>query len=248
MARKIVVTSGKGGVGKSTICLSLAKQLAQTGARVVVLDVDVGLHNLDIVAGIQSKIVFDVVDVIEQKVRIEQALVQDEQFLDLFYLPSCHTNNVAKVSPQNLKQILSQLDNFDYVLLDCPAGIDFGFHTAVFCSSEALIVSTPSISSINSADKVASLLCNYNLDGVALVLNRVSKFDFLKPLDVANALKLPLFGIFFESKSIKKCSTTDGKLQNFDQKFLRSAKQLANNVFYGDYNKINQFDIKRGVV
>ena len=248
MARKIVITSGKGGVGKSTICFCLAKQLAKTKAKVVVLDVDVGLHNLDVVSGIQQKIMFDVVDVVEGRVRVEQALIQDDEVLDLFYLPSCHTNNIGKVSPQNLKDILLELSSFDYILLDCPAGIDFDFHTAVFGASEALIVTTPNITAINSADKVASLLCNYNLDGVGLVVNRMQKTDFLSDLDIAKALKLPLFGSFFENKSIRKCSTNDGILKNLNSKFKKSLEELSNNVFYGNYQVFKEFKVLKGVL
>lgn len=241
MARKIVVTGGKGGVGKSTVCLMLAKQLAFSGARVVVLDVDVGLSNLDVVAGIQSRIEFDVVDVIDGKVRLNQALLQDDEILDLYYLPSCHAKNVSCVSPQNLKDITKELSDFDYILLDCPAGIDVGFHTAVFCASEAIIVTTPNIVSISTADKVASLLCNYNLDGVGLVLNRVRKTDELKPKQIADALKLKLLGTFFESKHMQNDSIfCDSKLKN-------SVCELANNVFYGNY-KIFDINQKRGVI
>lgn len=240
MARRIVLTSGKGGVGKSTLCLTLGRELAKSGANVVLLDVDVGLHNLDIIAGISQKIVFDVVDVIEEKVRLSQALIQDEQFSGLYFLPSCHLDNVGKVSVDGLKKVLKELENFDYVLLDCPAGIDFGFHASIFCASEAIIVTTPNLSSVNAADKVASLLCNYNLVGVGLVVNRMQKV-FLKKQqqfaeNISKALKLPLFGTFFENKEISKHLGVM-KSQPSDRGFRKSATQFSNNVFYGNYEK-----------
>ena len=243
MARRIVLTSGKGGVGKSTLCLTLGRSLAQLGAKVVMLDVDVGLHNLDIIAGIETEIVFDIVDVIEGKVRLTQALVADKLFKNLYFLPSCHMSNVGKVSPQSLKDILKELEDFDYILIDCPAGIDFGFHSAVFCACEAIIVTTPALSSVNAADKVASLLCNYNLNTVGIVVNRVNKKlksqkNFVK--DISFALKLPLLSIFYECKTITK---NFGILSDevCDKVFQKSAKQFALNIFYGNYNNQKEY-------
>ncbi len=240
MARKIVLTSGKGGVGKSTICLSLGKQLAQNRAKVVMLDVDVGLNNLDIVAGIESDVLYDIVDVLEHRVRLNQALVQDKECLDLFYLPSCHTYNVGRVKPDDLKNIVLELEDFDYILLDCPAGIDFGFHKAVFCAGEALIVTTPHITAVRDADKVATLLCHYNLDGVGLVVNRldeylVSRHKMLCADDIASALKLPLLGQIPESRDINSIASISGKINTRDVKFNSAIQSLANNVFLGHY-------------
>ena len=243
MARKIVITSGKGGVGKSTVCLNLGVQLAKTGARVVMLDVDVGLNNLDIVSGIQQKIVFDIVDVIEGRTKLVQALINDTNILDLYYLPSCHTYNTGKVSAKALQNVVKELsDSFDYILIDCPAGIDFGFHRAVFCSSEALIVTTPHISAVADADKVATLLCHYNLDGVGVVVNRV-KNKFLAPLDISSALKLKLVGSIPESETLNIKESTSGIGLCDDFKLNRAFKQLANNIFYADYSYKQQIKL-----
>ncbi len=239
MARKIVITSGKGGVGKSTVCFNLGVQLAKTGARVVMLDVDVGLNNLDIVSGIQQKIVFDIVDVIEGRAGLRQALINDQQVLDLYYLPSCHTYNTGKVSAKNLQNVVQELlSSFDYILIDCPAGIDFGFHRAVFCSSEALIVTTPHISAVADADKVATLLCHYNLDGVGLVVNRV-KTKLLAPQDISSALKLKLIGVIPESDALNIAAGQSGAGLCTDLKINKAFKNLKDNVFYADY-KLNQ--------
>ena len=240
MARKIVLTSGKGGVGKSTICLSLGKQLAFGGAKVVMLDVDVGLNNLDIVAGIQPNVLYDVVDVLEHRVRINQALVQDSECLDLFYLPSCHTYNVGRVTPEDLKSVVAELEDFDYILLDCPAGIDFGFHRAVFCAGEALIVTTPHITAVRDADKVATLLCHYDLDSVGLVVNRLDerlivRHKMLDGVEIANALKLPLLGQIPESKDVNSLASISGKICTTDNKFNNAIASLAENVFFGNY-------------
>lgn len=241
MARKIVITSGKGGVGKSTVCFNLGLQLAKTNARVVMLDVDVGLNNLDVVAGIENSVLYDLVDVIEGRVRIDQALVNDKDVLDLYYLPTCHTYNTGRVSAENLNNVVQELSNsFDYILLDCPAGIDFGFHRAVFCASEAIIVTTPHISSVKDADKVATLLCHYNLDSIGLVVNRINnkllfKHRIITPNDIANALKLPLIGEIPESEMLFSQTSLCGRAYVSDKGFNNAFKQLANDVFFGNY-------------
>lgn len=240
MARKIVITSGKGGVGKSTVCFNLGLQLAKTEARVVMLDVDVGLNNLDVVAGIENRIVYDLVDVIEGRVCINQALINDQDVLDLFYLPTCHTYNTGRVAAENLDNIVKELSkDFDYILLDCPAGIDFGFHRAVFCASEAIIVTTPHISAVKDADKVATLLCHYDLDSVGLVVNRLSnkliaKHKMLSAEDIALALKIPLIGAIPESVMLSSQTSICGRAYVMDNKLNAGFKDLANNVFFGN--------------
>lgn len=252
VARKIVITSGKGGVGKSTICLNLGIQLARNNARVVMLDVDVGLNNLDIVAGIENRVAYDLIDVLEGRVCVEQALVVDQDFLDLYYLPTCHTYNTGRVSVENLQNITNELSgSFDYILLDCPAGIDFGFHRAVFCASEALIVTTPHLTSVKDADKVATLLCNYNLDSVGLVVNKTDEHlvlslrkKLLSPQNISKALGLPLMGNIPESKVLSYQSSLEGRAYVMDKKLNNAFLQLANNVFYG--NAIQQKISNRG--
>ena len=240
MARKIVITSGKGGVGKSTVCFNLGIQLAKTDARVVMLDVDVGLNNLDVVAGINGKIEFDLVDVIEGRVRVEQALMQDDEMPNLYFLPTCHTYNTGRVSAENLDLIVKQLSTkFDYILLDCPAGIDFGFHRAVFCASEAIILTTPHITAIKDADKVATLLCHYDMDSVSLVVNKLdnkllSRHKMLEPDGIAKALKLPLVGVIPESLELSCQTSTCGRAYAQDNKLNNAFAKLAHNVFFGN--------------
>ena len=250
MARKIVITSGKGGVGKSTVCLNLGIQLARNNARVVMLDVDVGLNNLDIVAGIENRIAYDLIDVLEGRVCVEQALVVDQDFFDLYYLPTCHTYNTGRVSVQNLQSITNELSSsFDYILIDCPAGIDFGFHRAVFCASEALIVTTPHLTSVKDADKVATLLCNYNLDNVGLVVNKIDeplvlRKKMLSPQNIAKVLGLPLMGSIPESKMLSSQSSTEGRAYVMDKKLNNAFLGLASNIFYG--SAIQQKILNRG--
>ena len=174
MARKIVITSGKGGVGKTTVTANLGMTLSLMGARVVLVDVDFGLNNLDVVMNVENKIVYDISDVLEGRCRVKQALVQAQDHKNLYILPSDGMKTVSAVTGQNLKAITENLSPlFDYMLLDCPAGVDAGFHRAVSCADEAILIATPSFSSLRDADKVVSMLKSYQLEKVSLVANRV---------------------------------------------------------------------------
>ena len=174
MARKIVLTSGKGGVGKTTICANLGIQLAKLGFRVVLLDVDIGLNNLDVVMNIEDRIVFDITDVIMGRCRPKQALVQDKNISSLYVMPSFSAYNKTNILGEHIKNVIDQLDSsFDYILIDCPAGVEAGFHRAVFPANEAIIVVTPHLSSIRDADKVIGLLNDYDISYKGLVVNRV---------------------------------------------------------------------------
>ncbi len=241
MARRIVITSGKGGVGKTTLCASLGQMLAKNGNKVVLLDVDIGLNNLDVVTGIDNRIIFDIVDVIEGKCRPKQALVQDVNTPTLFILPSAHTYNVGKVNTKDIISIVNYLSqNFDYILIDCPAGIDLGFQRAVFCANEALIVTTPHISAIRDANKVASILSNFQMTNISLVINRVRQ-DFvqsnemLNPFDIAETLKLPISGIIPESDDISISSSINGSLENVHDESQMAFLKLASNVHNGKF-------------
>ena len=164
MARKIVFTSGKGGVGKTTICANLGVSLAELGFRVVLLDMDIGLNNLDVVIGVEKRVLFDLSDVVSGRCRVKQALIQDSKFPNLYILPSS-SGKVENISSSSIKNVVSILDSsFDYILLDCPAGVDAGFHRAVFSATEAIIVVTPHLSSLRDASKVLTLLNQYHLE------------------------------------------------------------------------------------
>ncbi len=173
MTRRIVITSGKGGVGKTTICANLGVRLAKRGKRVVMLDADVGLNNLDVLMGVENKVVYDVFDVIAGKCRIKQALIEDMFIPNLFILPSTHTFGDSKLLSAQFKTLVESLKGFDYVLIDCPAGISGGFHRAVSMADEAYVVVNPGISSLRDADKVLTLLSSYKLKQVGLVINRI---------------------------------------------------------------------------
>ena len=200
MAKKIVITSGKGGVGKTTVTANLGRSLSALGQRVLLLDVDFGLNNLDVVMGLEGSVLYDISDVIEGRCRIKQALVQDGSKRNLFLLSSNNSGINNNISGQNIKLILENLSpNFDYILIDCPAGMDLGFHRAVACADEALVVVTPSLSSIRDADKIITALNSYCLNDISLIINRVrgdliASGDMIKVDDIKKMLNTDLRG------------------------------------------------------
>ncbi|MBQ3502108.1 MAG: septum site-determining protein MinD, partial [Clostridia bacterium] len=173
MSRVIVVTSGKGGVGKTTVCANLGLNLAKKNYRVCVVDMDIGLNNLDVVLGMEDRVLYSMQDVLDGKCRLKQALVQDNTYPFLYLLSSGNVAHNLAIRPEYIKAIIDDLKTtFDYILIDCPAGIDAGFNRAVICAEEAIIVTTPHLSSIRDADKVVTILGTYNLYNIKFVVNR----------------------------------------------------------------------------
>lgn len=233
LAKKIVITSGKGGVGKTTVTVNLGRALANLGYRVALIDVDFGLNNLDVVMGLENKIVYDIADVIEGRCRVKQALIQDIYRKNLYVLPSSSIESYSSLSGQNIKLLLEGITNvFDYILIDCPAGIDVGFHRAVSCSNGALIVTTPSLPSLKDANKVIGILKSYKLDNMGLIVNRVrgdliAGGKMILPLDIQSILKTELVGVLPEEDEVfLSCgySLSKGSLSH------SAYKILANNV------------------
>lgn len=237
MARKIVLTSGKGGVGKTTITANLGANLAKLGFRVVLLDVDIGLNNLDVVMGVENQVVFDITDVIMGKCRARQALVQDKAIPSLYILPSSHSYNRTKILGEHIKNVVDLLDSsFDYILIDCPAGVEAGFHRAVFSANEAIIVVTPHLSSIRDADKVLGLLREYNLQDVGLVINRMRgdlllNGELMNIESIVRALNIPLLGVIPEDDAIGSSCSVGGHLSSVES--ARSFTLLSENIHNG---------------
>ena len=232
MARKIVVTSGKGGVGKTTVTVNLGVALANLGQKVVLVDADFGLNNLDVVIGIENKIDYDIVDVIDGRCRLKQALVSTDNHKNLFVLSSGSGVNSC-ITGQNVKLIIENLSKyFDYVLIDCPAGIDLGFHRAVSCVDEAIVVATPNITSLRDVDKVVSVLKSYRLNSINLVVNKV-RGDLimndmvLMPKDIEKVLKTNLIGVLPEEDVVFLSSGFSLPKRSDSAKAYR---MLANNV------------------
>ncbi len=208
MARNIVITSGKGGVGKTTLAVQLSAQLAKKGQRVVLCDADFGLNNVDVCAGVENLVTYDVVDVIEGRCRAKQALVKHPQYPNLFILTSSHSAPERYVSPQSIKVVLDGLSPlFDFIIVDSPAGIDEGFHRAVATADEAIIVTSPHLSALRDADKVITLLKSYQLNALSLVINRVRgdlllSGDCLSPKEIYELLKTQIIGVVPEEYDI----------------------------------------------
>lgn len=206
MGRKIVLTSGKGGVGKTTVTANLGIALAMQGKKVILVDADIGLNNLDVVMNVESKIVYDLGDIAEGRCRIRQALISDDFFPNLLTLPSAKA--ISSLSAKAFSSIINELANeSDYVLIDCPAGIDEGFHRAVSASDEAIVVTTPHISAVRDADKVITLLSSYNVKSISLVVNRLNASlmadgKILDAFDIAKLLKITLKGAIPEDNDI----------------------------------------------
>ncbi len=200
--KSIVITSGKGGVGKTTVTACLGRALAGLGCRVALIDADFGLNNLDVVLGLESKVVYDTADVIENRCRVRQALVEDVR--NLYLLPSAHGYLGEKVTSQNIKLILNSLAvTFDYALVDCPAGIEAGFKRAVAACESAIVVTTPHMSALRDANKVVSLLASYRFSPT-LVINRVRgdlEVEGKIPTadEISRILKAPIDGIIPET-------------------------------------------------
>lgn len=208
MARKIVVTGGKGGVGKTTVAVYLSICLAKKGERVALCDADFGLNNADVTIGMETLVTYDIVDVIEGRCRAKQALVKHPRFPNLYLLTSSFSSPERYVSPQAVKAVLDSLaPQFDFIIIDCPAGIEEGFHRAVALADEAIIVTTPRIAALRDADKVVTALKSYRLNDTMVALNMVRgdlliKGDCLSPKEVSELLKTPLLGILPEEYGI----------------------------------------------
>ncbi len=201
--RSFVVTSGKGGVGKTTVTANLGTALALRGKKVCVIDSDIGLRNLDVVMGLESRIVYDLVDVIEGTCRPKQALIKHKKAERLFLLPASQTRNKEAVQPDQMKELMARLkdeEKFDYILVDSPAGIERGFKNAIAGVEEALIVTTPEVSAIRDADRIIGLLQAAEMYEPKLIINRLSlemvkRGDMMDQDDIIDILAIELLGI-----------------------------------------------------
>ena len=211
MARSIVITSAKGGVGKTTLTANLGRSLAKLGQRVVLIDTDIGLNNLDVVMDVENKIVYDLIDVIENRCRPRQALIEDK-VPGLYVMPSAHSYDDGRITGQNLRALVNVLSpSFDYILVDCPAGIEKGFHRAVVACNEAIVVTTPHISAIRDADKVIGLLAGYQKRQIHVVINRARgdlmiNSEMVDYQDICQILKTAPIGVIPEDDAVNLLS------------------------------------------
>lgn len=208
MGEVIVITSGKGGVGKTTTTANIGIGLSKLEKKTVVIDTDLGLRNLDVVMGLENRIVYNLVDVIEGNCRLKQALIKDKRFQDLYLLPSAQTRDKTSVSPEQMKKLVDDMrDEFDFILLDCPAGIEQGFQNAIAGADRALVVTTPEVSSIRDADRIIGLLEASGIRQNDLVINRlridmVKRGDMMSVDDVTEILAVNLLGVIPDDEQV----------------------------------------------
>ncbi|MDU4961934.1 MAG: septum site-determining protein MinD [Sporomusaceae bacterium] len=208
MGEIIVITSGKGGVGKTTTVANLGAGLALAGKKVVLIDADIGLRNLDVVMGLENRIVFDLVDVTEGVCRLKQALIKDKRYDTLFLLPAAQTRDRFSVSPEQMQEVCRDLArDFDYVLIDSPAGIERGFANAIAGAEKAIVVTTPDVSAVRDADRILGLLEAAGKTGLKLIINRirpemVKRGEMMSIDDVIEILSVDLLGVIPEDEYI----------------------------------------------
>lgn len=233
MSRVIVVTSGKGGVGKTTTTANLGMALAKRGRRVVVLDADFGLRNLDLLLGLENRIVYTAVEVLAGECRLEQALVRDKRQNKLALLPAAQNRMKDVITPEQMKKLVAELvTKFQYVLVDSPAGIEQGFQNAIAAAREALIVTTPEISAVRDADRVVGLLEANDIKKIRLIVNRlrpkmVDANDMMSVEDVQEILAVPLIGIVPDDEGVI-VSTNRGEPLVLAEELSRAGRAFDN--------------------
>ena len=200
MGEVIVITSGKGGVGKTTTTANLGAALALCGKKVVLIDTDIGLRNLDVVMGLENRIVYDIVDVVEEKCKLKQALIRDKRFDELFLLPAAQTRDKSAVNEEQMRALTNKLKEFDFIIVDCPAGIEQGFKNAIAGANRAIVVTTAEISSIRDADRIIGLLEAAEIKNPELVINRlrpnmVKRGEMMDVEDIVDLLSIELIGV-----------------------------------------------------
>mgnify|MGYP005769277439 FL=1 len=236
MSEVIVITSGKGGVGKTTTSANVGTGLAQLGNKVVLIDTDIGLRNLDVVLGLENRIVYNLVDVIEGNCRIKQALIKDKRYPNLQLLPSAQTRDKTAVTPEQMKKLTEELrEEFDYIILDCPAGIEQGFKNAIAGADRAIVVTTPEVSAIRDADRIIGLLEAEEMKRIDLIVNRirmdmVRRGDMMSMEDVQEILAIPVIGVVPDDENIVVATNTGeplvGSSSLAGQAFLNVSRRI----------------------
>ncbi|MEN2765858.1 septum site-determining protein MinD [Ornithinibacillus xuwenensis] len=212
MGEAIVVTSGKGGVGKTTTTANIGTALALMDKKVCLIDTDIGLRNLDVVMGLENRIVYDIVDVVQGRCKLKQALIKDKRFDYLSLLPAAQTSDKTSVTPEGMREIIKELKTeYDYIIIDCPAGIEQGYQNAVAGADRAIVVTTPEKSSVRDADRIIGLLEKEDIDPPSLVINRIRKHmmktgDMLDIDEIVQILSIDLIGIVLDDDEVIKAS------------------------------------------
>ena len=237
MSEVMVITSGKGGVGKTTTTANIGTGLALLGYSVVLIDTDIGLRNLDVVMGLENRIIYNLVDVVEGNCRMKQALIRDKRCQNLYLLPSAQTRDKSSVNPGQMRKLVEDLrEEFDYILLDCPAGIEQGFQNAIAGADRALVVTTPEVSAIRDADRIIGLLEASQMQEIDLIVNRVRmdmvrRGDMMSVADVADILAVNVIGAVPDDEDVVISANQGKPLVDTDtvagQAYLNICKRIT---------------------
>ena len=236
-ARVIVITSGKGGVGKTTTTANIGAALADKGHKVLLIDTDIGLRNLDVVMGLENRIVYDLIDVIEGRCRVSQALIKDKRCPSLVLLPAAQIRDKNDVNTDQMKELIFSLkESFDYILIDCPAGIEQGFKNAIVAADEAIVVTTPEVSATRDADRIIGLLEAAGIKSPRIVVNRlridmVKEKNMLSVEDILDILAVKLLGVVPDDETVV-ISTNKGEplVYKGDSLAAKAFKNIASRI------------------
>ena len=236
-ARVIVITSGKGGVGKTTTTANIGAALADKGHKVLLIDTDIGLRNLDVVMGLENRIVYDLIDVIEGRCRVSQALIKDKRCPNLVLLPAAQIRDKNDVNTDQMKELIFSLkESFDYILIDCPAGIEQGFKNAIAAADEAIVVTTPEVSATRDADRIIGLLEAAGIKNPKIVVNRlridmVKEKNMLSVEDILDILAVKLLGVVPDDENVV-ISTNKGEplVYKGDSLAAKAFKNIASRI------------------
>ena len=236
-ARVIVITSGKGGVGKTTTTANIGAALADKGHKVLLIDTDIGLRNLDVVMGLENRIVYDLIDVIEGRCRVSQALIKDKRCQNLVLLPAAQIRDKNDVNTDQMKELIFSLkESFDYILIDCPAGIEQGFKNAIAAADEAIVVTTPEVSATRDADRIIGLLEAAGIKNPKIVVNRlridmVKEKNMLSVEDILDILAVKLLGVVPDDENVV-ISTNKGEplVYKGDSLAAKAFKNIASRI------------------
>lgn len=254
MGEAIVITSGKGGVGKTTTSANIGTALALNGKKVCMVDTDIGLRNLDVVMGLENRIIYDLVDVADGRCRLNQALIKDKRFEELYLLPAAQTKDKHSVTPESVRKIVLELKaEFDFVIIDCPAGIEQGYKNAVAGADKAIVVTTPENAAVRDADRIIGLLESDKIHSPKLVINRirpnmVKKGEMLDIDEVCQVLAIDLLGIVPDDEHvIKAANSGEPTVLNPASKAAVAYRNIARRIL-GDTVPLMPLDNKDGFV
>ena len=252
MSEVIVVTSGKGGVGKTTTSANIGAGLAISGKKVVLVDADIGLRNLDVVLGLENRIVYNIVDVVEGNCRVTQALIRDKKNQNLYLLPAAQTRDKDAVNPEQMRVLTDELrKEFDYIIIDSPAGIEQGFKNSIASADRAVIVTTPEISAIRDADRIIGLLEANEIKNNRLIVNRlrpdmVKRGEMMSVDDVVEILAIDLIGVVPDDENVViSTNTGDPIVLKFENSLAGKAYlNIAQRIMGNEVEYLNLFESK----